>query len=92
MRRRKLTKQQQERIRRHANIRRGMRIALYEVQQKLAEYGLGISFPSWFIPYTIAIAEGGRRDATPEDKFEATAWRAIHEMRQRIERLERRAR
>jgi hypothetical protein len=54
---------EQERFRRHANIRRGMRIALYEINQTLAARGEKIVVPPGWIDYTVALAEGGRRKA-----------------------------
>lgn len=62
---------EQARTRRRANIRRGMRIALYEVKQHLAEQGITLDVPSDFISYTVALAEGNRRDATRADKRDA---------------------
>lgn len=61
----------QARTKRRAHIRRGMKIALYEVNQVLAKHGMKIAFPPGFYPYTVAIAEGGRRDAAPEERAEA---------------------
>lgn len=65
---------QQERTRRRADIRRGMKIALYEVNQTLAPLGIRLEYPPAFVPYTVALAEGHRRDATPQDKFSAFMW------------------
>lgn len=68
-----------ERTKRRAAIRRGMKIAIYEIQQALAPHGLKLTFPLDFIPYTVAIAEGGRRGASPEDRAVAAHWqRYIH--------------
>lgn len=64
----------QERTRRRAAIRRGMQIALHEVNQVLESRGLKVNFPPGFVPYTVALAEAGRREATSEDKVEAAAW------------------
>lgn len=83
-------RRQQARTRRRANIRRGMRIALYEVNQALAPLGLKIAFPPGFTEYTVAIAEGGRRDASPEDRVEAVAWHMLDRAAGRV-RAERRA-
>lgn len=66
-----------ERTKRRANIRRGMKIALYEVQQVLAEYGVKLEISRNFIPYTVAIAEGGRRGASPQDRSESWQWQLI---------------
>lgn len=62
---------EQARTRRRANIRRGMRIALYEVQQHLAEQGITLDVPADFINYTVALAEGNRRGASRADKRDA---------------------
>lgn len=85
------TKQQckQERTRRRANIRRGMKIALHEINQVLAPHGAKIEFPPGFIHYTVAIAEGGRRDASTEDRMEALWWHQIMDMRRQLSVLER---
>lgn len=77
-----------DRTRRRAAIRRGMKIALYEVQQVLRAQGVELALPPWFIPYTVAIAEGGRRDATAEDRADAARWYAVQALAERIERLE----
>lgn len=63
-----------ERSRRLRDIRRGMKIAIYEVNQLLAPHGAEILFPKAFIPYTVALAEGNRRDASPEDRIAAALW------------------
>lgn len=78
-----------ERTKRRANIRRGMKIALYEVQQLLAEQGMGLTVPRFFIPYTVAIAEGGRRDATAEDRATSLQWQLIRDIGNRLEQIER---
>lgn len=65
---------EQERKRRHAAIRRGMRIALYEVNQALAGKGMKIEAPPSWIDYTVALAEGGRRDAPLDDIVERAKW------------------
>lgn len=62
---------EQARTRRRANIRRGMRIALYEVKQHLAEQGITLDVPPDFISYTVALAEGNRRGASRADKADA---------------------
>lgn len=80
---------EQERRARRRHIRRGMRIAFFEANQVLAAQGLKIVLPPWFIPYTVAIAEGGRRNASPEDRTEALQWHVLHDSMRRIERLER---
>lgn len=56
-----------DRIVRRAGIRRGMRIAIYEIQQMLAPLGVTLAVPPDFIPYTVDIAEGGCRAATQND-------------------------
>lgn len=61
-------------LRRRQNIARGMRIAMYEINQALAEKGLRIDFPPDFIPYTIAVAEGGRISADRDDVAVAHIW------------------
>lgn len=67
---RKTRKQaEHERTVRRAGIRRGMRIALYEVGQMLAKSGVALTMTPDFINYTVDIAEGGRRAATPEDRL-----------------------
>jgi hypothetical protein len=66
-----------DRTKRRAHIRRGIRIALYEVNQALAAKGVKIATPPWFVPYTVAVAEAGRRDATPEDIADAIRWTEI---------------
>lgn len=58
-----------ERRIRRAGIRRGMRIALYEVAQMLAESGVVLQVGKDFVPYTVDIAEGGRRDAPLRDRL-----------------------
>lgn len=54
---------------RRAGIRRGMRIALYEVGQMLKQSGVVLTVPGGFVEYTVDIAEGGRRAASPEDRI-----------------------
>lgn len=66
-----------ERVKRRANIRRGVRIAIYEANQMLAKHGQRLVVPYWWVPYTVAIAEGGRRGATPEDRACAAYWTRI---------------
>jgi hypothetical protein len=63
---RKKTEREREndRMARRAHIERGMRIAVYECNQMLRPYGLRVDVPPDFIPYTVAIAEGGREGAT----------------------------
>lgn len=58
-----------ERTIRRAGIRRGMRIALYEVGQMLAKSGVVLQVGSDFVPYTVDIAEGGRRAASRADRL-----------------------
>lgn len=74
---------EQERIRRHANIRRGMRIALYEVNQTLAKRGDKIIVPPDWIDYTVALAEGGRRKAPLADVVERIEWSIALRLRER---------
>lgn len=61
-------------IRRRAHIRRGMRIALYEINQILAPKNLSIDMGREYIAYAVAVAEGGRREATAADKRRAAIW------------------
>lgn len=63
----KKSTERERRIRR-AGIRRGMRIALYEVQQMLDPLGVRLVMPPDFIRYTVDIAEGGRRAASPAER------------------------
>lgn len=70
---------ERERTKRRAAIRRGMKIAIYEIQQALAPHGAKLTFSPAFIPYTVAIAEGGRRGASPEDRVEALQWQIFHD-------------
>lgn len=80
-----------ERRRRRANIARGMKIALYEVNQALAPLGLAMTFPSHFIPYTVALAEAGRRQATALDIMDAVCWDAsLHMVARRDHEMVRR--
>lgn len=58
-----------ERRIRRAGIRRGMRIALYEVGQLLAKSGVVLHVAPDFVPYTVDIAEGGCRGATLGDRI-----------------------
>lgn len=58
-----------ERTIRRAGIRRGMRIALYEIQQLLGPVGVKLVISPDFIPYTVDIAEGGRRAAPMRDRL-----------------------
>lgn len=60
-----------DRVKRRAAIRRGMKIMLYEINQRLAPRGAKIVLPPGFLDYTVAIAEGGRDDAAPGERFEA---------------------
>ena len=61
------------RTKRRANIERGMKIMLYELNQRFARYGVQIDVPEGFFKYTIAIAEGGRDDAEIEERIESWA-------------------
>lgn len=77
-----MTKRQEQRQRREwrirrAGIKRGMKIAIHEVDQLLANMGLEVAWHPHFIPYTIAIAEGGRDDATLVDKNLMLAWQIL---------------
>lgn len=55
-------------VRRRQNIARGMKIALHEVNQLLAPSGMTVAFGPGFIAHTIAIAEGGRINASRADQ------------------------
>lgn len=55
-------------VRRRQNIERGMKIALYEINQVLAPLDLHVHFGKDFIDQTIALAEGGRINASREDQ------------------------
>lgn len=59
---------------RRRNIKRGMKIALYEVNQILVRSGVQIAYPPQYIPYTVAIAEGNRRGASEHDIVSAEFW------------------
>ena len=63
-----------ERNRRRRDIRRGMKIAFYEANQMLAPLGIYLHAPKAFLGYTVALAEGNRRDATVQDRVAAAMW------------------
>lgn len=63
-----------ERNRRLRDIRRGVKIGFYEANQLLAPLGITLEFPKSYIPYTVALAEGNRRDASLVDHLEAALW------------------
>lgn len=65
---------EQARLRRHAHIKRGMRIALYEINQLLAQRGEKLDVPDAWIDYTVALAEGGRKKAPFADFSDRIAW------------------
>lgn len=73
----RMTKKEIERSRRLRDIRRGMKIALYEVKQVLEKQGLTMDLPPWYVEYTVAIAEGGRRDASMEDEIGRQMWQSF---------------
>lgn len=79
-------------VARRRNIKRGMKIALYEVEQLLNARGETLKLPPWFIPYTIGIAEGGRRDASPADRIDGLMWHSFHQIVDQMALLEARAR
>ncbi len=70
-------------VRRRQNIARGMRIALYEINQKLEPLGIQAAFPPGFIARTIAVAEGGRVNASVADQEVAFAYQLEDELRSR---------
>lgn len=70
-------------VRRRQNIARGMRIALYEINQKLAPLGISASFPPGFIDRTVALAEGGRVNATVSDQHSAFMYELEDQLRGR---------
>lgn len=76
--RRKSDKEQlRDRQRRRSNIARGIRIGLYEAGQALAPLGITLEVPPLFVPYTVAVAEGGRQGATIHDKREMIAAKIV---------------
>lgn len=70
-------------VRRRQNIARGMKIALYEINQALASQGLQVVTGPDFIPYTIAVAEGGRATACPADVQIAGIWNMHRQLQER---------
>ena len=58
---------------RRAHIKRGMKIMLYEINQRLAAQGAALIPSPGFFDYTVAIAEGGRQSAEPAERIEAIA-------------------
>lgn len=79
-------------VARRRNIKRGMKIALYEVEQLLNAQGVTLKLPPWFIPYTIGIAEGGRRDASPADRIDGLMWHSFQTTVEHMAALEARVR
>lgn len=63
-----------ERARRRRDIRRGVKIGLYEANQRLASTGFQLHYPKSFPAYTVALAEGNRRGATVADRIAAALW------------------
>lgn len=63
-----------EHNRRRRDIRRGIKIGLYEANQHLAPLGIELVFPRSFAAYTVALAEGNRCGATVGDRIAAALW------------------
>lgn len=74
-------------IQRRAHIRRGMRIALYEINQLLAPKGMSVDMGREYIAYTVALAEGGRAEATLADKHRAVVWQVAAELAAKGQRV-----
>lgn len=70
-----------ERRRRIKHIKRGMEIAFHEANQVLKPLGIELQFKPEFIPYTIALAEAHRHDATADDKLALAFWEGVAEAR-----------
>lgn len=66
-----------DRTKRRAHIRRGMKIALYEINQVLEARGEKIIVAPEWIDYTVALAEGGRSGASMEDVYERLGWETM---------------
>jgi hypothetical protein len=68
-----------KRIQRRAHIKRGMKIMLYELNQRLAPLGLKFDVPNGFYAYTIAIADGNRDEADDSDRLSACFFEALRD-------------
>jgi hypothetical protein len=73
---------QQERRRRRRDIKRGMKIAFYEVNQLLGAQGLELVVPPEELEYILALAEAGRQGATNQDQLSLAFWEGVKDARE----------